>query len=70
MEISLHRRNIKMNDLSLTLIICENKLHFYLINLMATIRIKNRLSALQITMGDKSKYGKIQKTGNRNKNFK
>lgn len=57
-----------MNALSLTLIICENKLHFYLINLMATTRrIKNRLSALQITMGDKSKYGKIQKTGNSQK---
>ena len=56
-----------MNDLSLTLIICENKLNFYLINLMATTRIKNRLSALQIIMGDKSKYGKIQKTGNSQK---
>lgn len=47
---------------------CE--LYFYSINLKAiTRRIKNRLSALQITIEDKSKYGKVQKIA-RNKNYK
>lgn len=60
------KRNIKRNDLSLTLMICE-KLCFYLINSKATTRrIKNRLSILT-TIENKSKYGKIQKTGNSKK---